>query len=182
MKNMIYDIHGITVDRDRNRHEVFLRENEPRLKHPKILGLLESGKLDKAFPNGYLVYMHKTPEVLTSAVILSAGININDKCGNIDSSMTKVYDSKSKHPEGDENYLFNSINEPNAYGTETILAVFGREENEDNISYPACVSELEETQVVSPRHLLGYVSYHGDFFAGRLMRELTTFEEQDPAQ
>ena len=159
----IININGIEVDRSSHQFDVRMRETEPIRIQPEILQLLNSENLRSEFPDGFLIYMHKTKNIDTCKSILKSGLRFYEKDGGLQSTMSKVYDSKSKYKDGDERYLFNCINEPNQYGSQTVLAIFGRKESEIFSPYPDCLPSLYKNKEVSPSYIIGYVSSDGTF-------------------
>ena len=170
MEEKILNIHGIAVDRKTHPNDVFLRENEPSKRNKDILDLLLSGKLEKMFPNGFLIYIHKTKPHACGSIV-NSGLMINEEGGYLESTMSKVFDSKSKYPEGDMNYLFNAINTPNQYGSESVIGVFARKES--TISpYPENYGEICVAKKVLPENILGYISNDGKFHSGKMMKNI----------
>lgn len=164
-QNKIINIYGIAVDRATNQFVVRMRENNPSYIVPAIKQLI-SDQLDSIYPDGYLIYAHKTKSEFAPS-ILKKGLFISEEGAGLESTMTKVFDSKSKYPDGDFNYLYNSINTPNQYGSTTILAVFPRKESALFSSYPANYTEILNKRCVSPCYIIGSINSSGEFKAGK---------------
>lgn len=122
----VLSIYGTKLDPNTPFAQQQKRMREPRNRNREQIEA-EIQKLMEVFPDGFWIYIHKTkPELITS--ILNRGLEICEKGGGLDSTMSRIFDSKSEDIEGDLNYLRNSIAEGNQYGSDSIIAVFPRNE------------------------------------------------------
>ena len=122
----VLSIYGTKLDPNTPFAQQQKRMREPRNRNREQIET-EIQKLMEVFPDGFWIYIHKTkPELITS--ILNRGLEIREKGGGLDSTMSRIFDSKSEDIEGDLNYLRNSIAEGNQYGSDSIIAVFPRNE------------------------------------------------------
>jgi hypothetical protein len=172
MSEKIINIHGIEVDRKTHPFDVSMRETIPTFIVEEIDTLLPF--LNEYCSDGFLIYIHKTDVSRFGDSILRDGLLIHEEGGGLETTMSKVYDSKSKYEGGDKNYLFNCINKPNQYGTGSVLAVFPRKESKIFSPGPTTeiMQEICRAKKVSPNFIVGYVKPDGSFVPGILYNKI----------
>lgn len=97
----------------------------------------------KVFRDGFYIYVHKTNE----SNLFGEGLEIREAGGGVGSTMARAFDSLSEDIEGDYNYLFNSINEGNQYGNNSIIAVLPR-------NYMQVIDYSGKTPVIPKKYIM----------------------------
>ena len=174
----VLSIYGTKLDPNTPfaQHEKKMRE--PRSKNREKIEA-EIQKLMEVFPDGFWIYIHKTePEFIPS--ILYRGLEIREKRGGLNSTMSRIFDSKSEDIEGDLNYLRNSIAEESQYGSGSVIAVFPRNEviiSQNIIDRTGQFSKIPSkyimASVIGDRESISY-HYIQALESGKLTPKLTT--------
>jgi len=89
----------------------------------KLIELISKIEQLKVFTNGFYLYLHKTkPENIQS--IVTKGLELRwGALHGIESTLERVFDSKSEHREENLNYLSNSVANGNNFGDSGVLVL-----------------------------------------------------------
>ena len=77
----------------------------------------------------FFLYIHKTKKENIYPIIYH-GLKIYEEGGELESTMSRVFDSTSSDIEGDINYFLNEVNNGNQYGNCSIVAIIPKDYTE----------------------------------------------------
>lgn len=87
----------------------------------KLIKLIDEIEKSKEFPNGFYLYLHKTDAQNVESIV-QGGLQLRWGAEHgIDSTLERVFDSKSPYREENLNYISNSVANENIYGDSGII-------------------------------------------------------------
>ena len=178
----IFNIKGEEVDREDYPEVVQLRETTPKRDNKELLDIINC--LNQFLPNGFLVFLlesrsrKKTEDILRHGMLFGRYEIVTDYC------IKRIFDSQSKHPDGDFNYMFNSINASTEEGNRATIAVFERQERDTYLPVvPANFDKIEHDKKIQGSYFLGYINPKNQLFINpRFLKRYNLEEKFSPTE
>ena len=127
-KEYVLSPNGYKIDPNTQYGKQLRHMREPRNRKIIILeDLIKRLISEEVFKYGFGIYIHRTKPENVESIKLN-GLNIKEKSGYIESTLSKCFDSNSEDLNGDFEYLWNSISDESLYGKAAIVVVLPKSE------------------------------------------------------
>ena len=122
----VMNIYGIMVDDTGFGEKIKeYRTTKPRTVNSELLETWIR-QLLSICSNDFFLYIHKTKSEHIYPIIYQ-GLKIYEPGGDLESTMSRVFDSSSTDIEGDINYFLNAVNNGNQYGNCSVVAIIPKD-------------------------------------------------------